>query len=45
MLSDLNINVIKCGAFHSLVLTQSREVCVWGYNEFEQSLKLIVYGN
>jgi alpha-tubulin suppressor-like RCC1 family protein len=28
-LSELNINIIKCGAFHSLALTQSGEVYAW----------------
>jgi alpha-tubulin suppressor-like RCC1 family protein len=31
-LSDLNITVIKCGAHHSLALTQSGGVYVWGSN-------------
>jgi alpha-tubulin suppressor-like RCC1 family protein len=35
-LSELNINVIKCGALHSLALTQSGEVYAWGFNEFGQ---------
>jgi hypothetical protein len=31
-LSDLNINSIKCGAFHSLALTQNGELYAWGIN-------------
>jgi alpha-tubulin suppressor-like RCC1 family protein len=36
LLSDLKIDVIKCGAFHSLALTQNREVYAWGTNEAKQ---------
>ncbi len=36
LLSDLNIIVIKCGAFHSLALTQSGEVYAWGANNWGQ---------
>jgi tRNA A-37 threonylcarbamoyl transferase component Bud32 len=32
LLSDLSITVIKCGAYHSLALTQSGEVYAWGGN-------------
>jgi hypothetical protein len=32
LLSDLNIAFIKCGASHSLALTQSGEVYAWGSN-------------
>jgi RCC1 and BTB domain-containing protein len=32
LLSDLNITDIKCGANHSLALTQSGEVYAWGSN-------------
>jgi alpha-tubulin suppressor-like RCC1 family protein/tRNA A-37 threonylcarbamoyl transferase component Bud32 len=32
LLSDLNITVIKCGAHHSLALTQSGEAYAWGSN-------------
>ncbi len=28
----MNINIIKCGAFHSLALTQFGDVNVWGWN-------------
>jgi serine/threonine protein kinase len=30
LLSDMNIDVIKCGYWHSLALTKSGEVLVWG---------------
>jgi hypothetical protein len=36
LLSDLNITVIKCGAYHSLALTQSGEVYAWGDNYWGQ---------
>jgi tRNA A-37 threonylcarbamoyl transferase component Bud32 len=36
LLSDLNISVIKCGAHHSLALTQSGEVYAWGSNYWGQ---------
>jgi hypothetical protein len=36
LLSDLNITVIKCGAYHSLALTQSGEVYAWGSNYYGQ---------
>jgi RCC1 and BTB domain-containing protein len=36
LLSDLNISVIKCGANHSLALTQSGEVYAWGWNHCGQ---------
>jgi alpha-tubulin suppressor-like RCC1 family protein len=36
LLSDLNITVIKCGAYHSLALTQSGEVYAWGNNYWGQ---------
>jgi tRNA A-37 threonylcarbamoyl transferase component Bud32 len=32
ILSNLNLVDIKCGAFHSLALTQSGEVYAWGFN-------------
>jgi hypothetical protein len=32
LLSDLNITLVKCGAHHSLALTQSGEVYAWGSN-------------
>jgi hypothetical protein len=35
-LSELNINIMKCGLSHTLVLTSSGEVYAWGYNEFGQ---------
>jgi alpha-tubulin suppressor-like RCC1 family protein len=35
LLSGLNITVIKCGANHSLALTQSGEVYAWGHNNQE----------
>jgi alpha-tubulin suppressor-like RCC1 family protein len=31
-LSDLNFDIIKCGAYHSLALTQNGEVYAWGSN-------------
>jgi alpha-tubulin suppressor-like RCC1 family protein len=36
LLSDLNITVIKCGAYHSLALTQSGEVYAWDPNDSGQ---------
>jgi alpha-tubulin suppressor-like RCC1 family protein len=36
LLSDLNITVIKCGAYHSLALTRSGEVYGWGGNYWGQ---------
>jgi alpha-tubulin suppressor-like RCC1 family protein len=36
LLSDLNITVIKCGAYHSLALTQSGELYAWGSNAIGQ---------
>jgi hypothetical protein len=36
VLNDLNIIDIKCGAFHTLVLTSSGEVYAWGVNSMGQ---------
>jgi hypothetical protein len=36
LLSKLDINIMKCGLSHTLVLTFSGEVYAWGYNEFGQ---------
>jgi alpha-tubulin suppressor-like RCC1 family protein len=36
LLSDLNITVIKCGAYHTMALTQSGEVYTWGSNYLGQ---------
>jgi tRNA A-37 threonylcarbamoyl transferase component Bud32/ATP-dependent protease HslVU (ClpYQ) peptidase subunit len=36
LLSNLNITVVKCGANHSLALTQSGEVYAWGSNYWGQ---------
>jgi RCC1 and BTB domain-containing protein len=35
-LSELNINIMKCGLSHTLVLKSSGEVYAWVYNEFGQ---------
>jgi hypothetical protein len=35
-LSDLKIAVIKCGAYHSMALTQSGQVYTWGENYLGQ---------
>jgi alpha-tubulin suppressor-like RCC1 family protein len=36
LLSDLNINFIICGSYHSLALSQSGKVYAWGSNRFGQ---------
>ncbi len=35
-MNDLNIDVLKCGAYHFLALTQTGELFSWGYNLYEQ---------
>jgi alpha-tubulin suppressor-like RCC1 family protein len=38
ILSDLKIDVIKCGAYHSLALTQNGDVYIWGWTRFNQEV-------